>query len=90
MTTLLSISLWVITIIGYIIYNLFTKNKKLESIVYKQQYFIDGIKDSMKEINKAAEQIDSKIWVQSDPEFLLLMENVKFMQESINQFISDK
>jgi hypothetical protein len=44
----------------------------------------------MKEINKAAEQIDSKIWVQSDPEFLVLMENVKIMQESINQFISDK
>jgi Sec-independent protein translocase protein TatA len=87
---IIAITLWGITIIGYIIYNLFTKNKKLENIVYKQQYFIDGIKDSMKEINKAAEQIDSKIWVQSDPEFLVLMENVKIMQESINQFISDK
>jgi hypothetical protein len=87
---IIAITLWGITIIGYIVYNLFTKNKKLENIVYKQQYFIDGIKDSMKEINKAAEQIDSKIWVQSDPEFLVLMENVKIMQESINQFISDK
>lgn len=79
--------LWVVTIIGYVIWNLYNKNKKLERMVVGQQIFIDNIQECMKEINVAANQIDSKIWVQSDPEFLSLMENVKVMQTRINQFI---
>lgn len=88
-TILISISIWVASVVGYIIWNLFNKNRKLESIVIKQQFFIDGIKDCMKEVNNTANQIDSKIWVQSDPEFLSLMENVKQMQTRINEFIED-
>ena len=88
MTTIIaSISLWVFTILGYVIWNLFQKNKKLEQMVLSQQYFINGVKECMKDINKTAEQIDSKIWVQSDPEFLLLMESVKEMQGKMNQYI---
>lgn len=87
--TIIAISLWVVSVIGYIIWNLFQKNRKLESIVVNQQIFIDGIKGCMKEVNEAANQIDSKIWVQSDPEFLSLMENVKQMQTRINEFIEE-
>ena len=86
-TVIISVSIWIVSVIAYIIWNLFQKNKKLEVIVLKQQTFINGIKESMKDINKAADQIDSKLWVQSDPEFLDLMETVKTMQTSINQFI---
>lgn len=81
--------LWIATVVGYVIWNLYNKNKKLETMVVGQQIFIDGIKDCMKEINNAANQIDSKIWVQSDPEFLSLMENVKVMQNRINQFVGE-
>lgn len=81
--------LWIATVIGYVIWNLYNKNKKLEEMVVNQQIFINNIKDCMKEINNAANQIDSKIWVQSDPEFLALMENVKVMQTRINQFIEE-
>ena len=81
--------LWIATIIGYVVWNLYNKNKKLEEMVVGQQIFIDNIKDCMKEINVAANQIDSKIWVQSDPEFLSLMENVKVMQTRINEFIGE-
>lgn len=87
--TIISIALWVLSIIGYIIWNLFQKNRKLETMVINQQVFIDGIKDCMKEINSCANQIDSKMWVQSDPEFLGLMENVKQMQGKINEFIEE-
>lgn len=86
---IVSIILWIGSIIGYIIWNLYTKNKKFEDIVLRQQNFIDGVKECMKEINVAANQIDSKIWVQSDPEFLSLMENVKVMQTKINEFIGE-
>lgn len=87
--TIISIALWVLSIIGYIVWNLFQKNRKLETMVINQQIFIDGIKDCMKEINSCANQIDSKMWVQSDPEFLGLMENVKQMQGKINEFIEE-
>jgi len=87
--TIISISLWVLTVIGYVIWNLFNKNRKLERMVVNQQVFIDGVKDAMREINTCANQIDSKMWVQSDPEFLSLMENVKQMQSKINNFIEE-
>ena len=86
---IIALVVWAVSIIGYIIWNLFQKNRKLESMVITQQFFIDNIKDCMKEINTCANQIDSKLWVQSDPEFLSLMENVKQMQTRINEFIEE-
>jgi hypothetical protein len=86
---IIALIVWAVSIIGYIIWNLFQKNRKLESMVVTQQLFIGNIKDCMKEINVAANQIDSKLWVQSDPEFLSLMENVKQMQGRINEFIEE-
>ena len=86
---IIALIVWGVSLIGYIIWNLFNKNRKLEQIVVTQQVFIDDIKGCMKEINVAANQIDSKLWVQSDPEFLSLMENVKQMQGRINEFIEE-
>lgn len=86
---IIALIVWVVSVIGYIIYNLFNKNRKLEQMVVSQQLFIDDIKGCMKEINSCANQIDSKLWVQSDPEFLSLMENVKQMQGRINEFIEE-
>lgn len=84
---IIALLVWIISIIGYVIWNLLQKNRKLEAMAENQQIFIENIKESMKQINVAADQIDSKIWVQSDPEFLSLMENVKVMQAKINQFL---
>ena len=89
LTVVISIGIWVLSIIGYVIVNLFTKNKKLEKMVINQQLFIENIKGCMREINTCANQIDSKLWVQSDPEFLSLMESVKEMQARINEFVED-
>jgi hypothetical protein len=86
---IIALIVWIVSIIGYVVWNLFQKNRKLESMVVRQQLFIENIKDCMKEINVAANQIDSKLWVQSDPEFLSLMENVKQMQSRINEFIEE-
>jgi hypothetical protein len=86
---IIALIVWIVSIIGYVVWNLFQKNRKLESMVVRQQLFIENIKDCMKEINVAANQIDSKLWVQSDPEFLSLMENVKQMQTRINEFIEE-
>lgn len=84
--TIVAIVLWIVTVIGYVIYNLYTKNRKLEQMVVNQQVYINDFLSMAKSIDKAAEQIDSKIWVQSDPEFLQLMETIKEIQSSIKQY----
>lgn len=88
--TIAAIVLWTVTIIGYVIYNLYTKNKKLEQMVVSQQVYINDFLSMARSIDKAAEQIDSKIWVQSDPEFLQLMETIKEIQSSIKQYTESK
>jgi len=88
--TISAIVLWIVTIIGYVIYNLYTKNRKLEQMVIKQQIYINDFLSMAKNIDKAAEQIDSKIWVQSDPEFLQLMETIKEIQSGIKQYTESK
>jgi len=88
--TITAIVLWIVTIIGYVIYNLYNKNKKLERMVVNQQVYINDFLAMAKSIDKAAEQIDSKIWVQSDPEFLQLMETIKEIQTSIKQYTESK
>jgi len=86
---IIALIVWIVSFIGYVVWNLFQKNRKLESMVVRQQLFIENIKECMKEINTCANTIDSKLWVQSDPEFLSLMENVKQMQSRINEFIEE-
>jgi hypothetical protein len=88
-TAIVSASIWVLTVIIYIIWNLYNKNRKLEKMVVNQQVFIGGIKEAMREVNMCANLIDSKLWVQSDPEFLSLMENVKEMQSKMSNFVEE-
>jgi len=89
MTTLL-IVLWPATILCYIIYNLYNKNVKLENTVIDQQQFINEIVSTFKDLEKATDQIDSKIWVQSDPELVSLFDSVKEIKSRIQDFIENK
>jgi len=90
MLTILNLIVWPLTILGYIIYNLYNKNRKLERIVINQNTFINQILSTFKDINRAVEQIDSKIWVQSDPELLSLFDSVKEIQTKISDFIENE
>jgi hypothetical protein len=82
--------LWPITILSFIIYNLFNKNKKLENAVIKQNNFIDTMLSTIKEIDKAVEKIDSTIWVQSDPELHALFDSVKQIQSQIKDYLTNE
>ncbi len=79
-------SVWVLTILGYVIYNLYSKNVKLEKSVIDQSDFIQSMLSCMTELDKAVDQIDSKIWVQSDPEILVMFDKVKQIQALIKEF----
>lgn len=88
--TWIAVSLWALTVIGWIIFNLFQKNKKLEKIVIDQQMFINECISSYKQIDLLADKIDKTMWVQSDPEFLGLMEEIKTLQGTMKQYTDNK
>ena len=90
MVTTIAISLWVLTVLGYVIFNLFQKNKKLERIVIDQQMFINDCIANYKQIDLLADKIDKTMWVQSDPEFLGLMEEIKSLQATMKQYTDNR
>lgn len=83
---ILSIALWILTLLFYVMYNLYNKNKKLENIVVNQSQFIYDMKGNLKKFNELVNKIDSQIWVQSDPEFLALFESMKEIQQLAQQY----
>jgi hypothetical protein len=85
-TTWVLIALWALTVIGYIVFNLYRKNRKLEDMVVRQQLFINDVMVNYKEIDLLVDKIDKTLWVQSDPEFLQLIEEMKNLQSLIKQY----
>jgi hypothetical protein len=84
------VAIWVLTVLGYVIFNLYQKNKKLEDMVVRQQLFINDAMSAYKEIDLLADKIDKTLWVQSDPEFLQLMEEIKSLQAMLKQYTETK
>jgi hypothetical protein len=80
--------IWPIAIILYVIWNLYNKNVKLESMIVKQNDFIKAILGLADNIDKTAMKIDSTMWVSSDPELKTMFDDIKTMQENIKQFTS--
>ena len=86
MMTIISIAIWPVTIIGYIVFNLFNKNRKLELIISKQNDFIKNILSLADNIDKTAQKIDSTMWVSADPELKIMFDDIKNMQDNIKKF----
>ena len=77
---------WIITVVGWVIYNLYKKNVKLERTVINQANFIAGIQSLIGEADKALKDLDDKIWLESDKELQTVFQNLKQIQEALNQF----
>jgi hypothetical protein len=86
-TIIISVSIWIASILGWILFNLYNKNKKLENMVINQSDFINTMKVNIRQFDELANKIDSQIWVQSDPEFLALFEKVKEIQSSLQTYV---
>lgn len=80
------LGLWAATIVGWIIYNLHNKNLKLEETVLAQANFINGLQQLIGESDKALKHLDDKIWMESDKELQTVFQNLKAVQEGLNQF----
>jgi len=83
---LIMLFIWIATVIGWIIYNLYQKNVKLETTVLAQANFIGGLQQLIGESEKALKNLDDKIWMESDIELQTVFQNLKAVQEGLNQF----
>ena len=83
---LIMVFVWLATIVGWIIFNLYRKNVKLENTVLNQANFIAGIQGLIGESDKALKDLDDKIWLESDKELQIVFHNLKAIQEALNQF----
>lgn len=84
--TIISIALWVLSVVGYIIFNLYNKTKKLESMLSRHISYVQEMNSLIKDYDELVNKIDSQIWVQSDPEFLALFEKIKEIQKKSKEF----
>lgn len=80
------LAVWALTVVGWIIYNLYQKNIKLENTVISQANFIAGLQNLIGESEKAVKNLDDKIWLESDKELQQVFYNLKAIQDGLNQF----
>ena len=84
--TILNILLWVFTIIGYIIYNLYSKNVKLEQMVLERERTLETLSDIINESDRVLKELDKIGAFKSDDEIGFFFNNVKAIQETLNDF----
>ena len=77
---------WALTVVGWVIFNLYQKNVRLENTVISQANFIAGLQSLIGESEKAVKSLDDKIWLESDKELQQVFHNLKAIQEGLNQF----
>jgi hypothetical protein len=83
----INVILWLSIVVGWVIYNLYVKNKKLENIVIKQNSFVYEMIGLMKELDSAVEKIDAKVWTSADSELSGLFDSVKGIQARIKTYL---
>ena len=80
------LAVWALTVVGWVIYNLYQKNIKLENTVISQANLIAGLQSLIGESEKAVKNLDDKIWLESDKELQQVFYNLKAIQDGLNQF----
>jgi len=81
----LSIILWIVTVLGFIVWNLYQKNKKMEEIIESQNFYIQSVNVVSSDLDSIANKIDTTMWVQSDPELIQLFDNIKALNFTIKR-----
>jgi len=87
-STVLNIALWFFTIIGYIVYNLYQKNVKLEQIVQDQNQLLDNLQTIIQESDRVLTEMDKRGIFKSDDEVGTFFKTVTEIQKLLNQFFS--
>ena len=87
---IISIVLWILTIFGYIIWNLNQKVSKLEQIAAKQQIIIDSVTAIVDESNKQLNAVDLTEAFKSDDQIGFFFRNLQNIQDSLNHYLKNK
>jgi hypothetical protein len=81
------LAIWILTVVGWIIFNLYRKNIQLENTVIAQANFIAGLQALIGESDKALKDLDDKIWLESDKELCLRLKFKNFFSNKKQEFI---
>ena len=84
---IISITLWVFTIFGYIIWNLNQKVVKLEQISTKQKVIIDSVAAIVEESNKQLHQVDLTEAFKADDQIGFFFRNLQNIQDSLSHYL---
>jgi hypothetical protein len=76
----------ILMIMCYVIYNLYTKNVKLEDALLKREGLFIAISDIIKSSEKKLKEVDRLGAFKSDDEVGFFFEAVKEIQEQLNDF----
>jgi len=86
---IISIVLWIITVVGYIIWNLNSKVAKLEEIANKQAIIIESISAIVSESQKMLDQVELTEAFKSDDQIGFFFRNLQNIQDSLNHYIKN-
>lgn len=87
---ILNLNIWVLTILGYIVYNLYRKNVKLEEMVQQRDQTLAAIGSTVNESDRVLKELDKVGAFQSDDEVGFFFKALKQVQEMLNQFYKGK
>lgn len=83
---IIAIVLWIASIVAYIIYNLLTKNEKLERMIEERDIYINNLDAVIEDINKRLQEVDMKGTFASDDEVGFFFNSLKQMSETLNVY----
>lgn len=86
---IISIVLWIVTVVGYIIWNLNSKVAKLEEIANKQAIIIESISAIVSESQKMLDQVELTEAFKSDDQIGFFFRNLQNIQDSLNHYIKN-
>jgi hypothetical protein len=84
---IISIVLWIVTVVGYVIWNLNSKVAKLEEIANKQAIIIESISAIVNESQKMLDQVELTEAFKSDDQIGFFFRNLQNIQDSLNHYI---
>ena len=75
-----------VVILGYTTFNLLRKNEKAEDLILKYEKYIQELDQNIQFITKRVDEIDQKGTFKSDDEVGFFFEQIKKIQEVLNDF----
>lgn len=86
MTTLITSLIIAVLVLGYTTYNLLRKNEKQEDILAQYLLYLDQLSKVIEHSDARLKKIDAKETFKSDDEIGWFFEEIKVIQERLNNF----